>query len=143
MRYGSSLLAIALTSCAMAPSVRAVDLLATDTAIVDAGHGLYRQHCAKCHGDDAKGGTAEVPAGAVKAPSLTGLAKKNAGTFPFWELYEMISGAELLPAHRERAMPIWSEALAKAPKMAKADAKSVVRGRITAILAYLSTVQEK
>lgn len=142
MRVPSSLSVAALAAALLAPAAGAVDLLATDQAIVESGRGLYRQHCASCHGADATGGAAIGAAETVKAPALTGLAKKNGGVFPFWALYEMVSGAELLPAHRVRTMPIWSEALAKTPKIGKADEKAIVRGRITAILAYLSTVQE-
>ena len=141
MRFRSIIVVFA--ALGLGQSAAALDFLAVDKAIVESGRTLYRQHCADCHGQDATGGSTTRVGTTVEAPSLTGLTKKHGGTFPFWELYEMVSGAELMPAHRGRVMPIWSDELAKTPKVGKADAKAIVRGRITAILAYLSSVQEK
>lgn len=128
---------------ALSQASPAIDLLAADKAVVDAGHALYQRHCAECHGQNAQGGTVTRLGTTAEAPSLTGIAKRHGGVFPFWEMYEMVSGAELMPAHRGRTMPIWSDELSKTPKVKAADAKAIVRGRITAILGYLSSVQEK
>lgn len=35
----------------------AAALLAGQTALADDGRALYRQHCAKCHGDEGRGNT--------------------------------------------------------------------------------------
>ena len=125
-----------------APNPRRIEaLLESDDAIVNTGHVLYQKHCAVCHGGDAAGGAADALVATVKTADLTTLAKDNDGVFPFWELYEIISGSELLPAHGGRTMPLWHAELARAPGVDEADAASVVRGRILAIMAYLSTVQ--
>ena len=121
----------------------AIDLLTVDQAIVKSGHSLFERYCTKCHGGDATGGTGDSGKEAIKAPNLTGIAKKNGGTLPLWETYEIVSGSKVLAEHRTRAMPIWSRELAKAPGITKENAESIVRGRILAILAYLSTIQEK
>lgn len=124
-------------------AAKAIDLFSADQAIVQSGHTLYERHCAKCHGADATGSTADTGKETIKAPDLTGIAKKNGGTLPLWETYEVVSGNKVVAEHRTRAMPIWSRELAKAPGINQENAESIVRGRILAILAYLSTIQEK
>lgn len=136
------LLSWALLSMAV-HAVHGEALLGSDEAVVNSGHVLYQVHCASCHGTAADGGAALDIKATVKTPDLTQLAKKNGGQFPIWELYEVISGSELLPAHGRGPMPSWGTALAKAPGVNEDDAVAIVRGRIFSILAYLATVQVK
>ncbi|MGR8918392.1 MAG: c-type cytochrome [Gammaproteobacteria bacterium] len=119
------------------------ELLGSDDAIVNTGHTLFQNYCADCHGADARGGGVDTGFETARVKDLTRLAERNGGTLPFWELYEVISGSELLPAHgASRHMPIWGQALQETPALAGDNAQSVVRGRILAIMAYLATVQE-
>ncbi|MBI2801142.1 MAG: c-type cytochrome [Gammaproteobacteria bacterium] len=143
MRAGiTSLVLVAVIQIAPA-TAHAVDFLTPDQAIVNSGRVQFEKNCARCHGADATGGTADTKVETVKAPDLTGLAKKSGGTLPLWEVYEVVSGSKVLAEHRTRAMPIWSEELAKARGINKENKEAIVRGRILAILAYLSTIQEK
>ena len=124
--------------------VGARELLDSNDAIVNTGHTLFQAHCAACHGEDARGGGVDTGFETARVADLTALAKKNDGVMPLWALYDVISGTELLPAHgASRQMPIWGQALQHTPGLSADNAAAVVRGRIFAIMAYLSTVQER
>ena len=125
----------------LATTVSAAELPQGDNALLNSGEILYQVHCAECHGADASGGAAAGVRQTVGTADLTGLAARNGGEFPFWDVYGIISGAELLPAHGGRIMPAWSHALAKTPGIAAEDAASVVRGRILAIVAWIASRQ--
>lgn len=142
MLSANSFLPMAVLSLAM-QSAGADALLNSNDAVVNSGHVLYQTHCAGCHGAHAAGGAALDIKATVKTPDLTQLAKNNGGSLPFMQLYEVISGTELLPAHGRGPMPSWGAALSSAPGVNADDAVAIVRGRIFSILAYLSTVQGK
>lgn len=126
----------------LSTAATARDLLDSDDAIVNTGHTLFHNHCASCHGEDARGGGVDTGFETTLARDLTKLAERNGGTLPFWSLYEVISGSELLPAHgTSRHMPIWGLAMQETPGIDGDNAQSIVRGRILAIMAYLATVQ--
>ncbi|MEX2480593.1 MAG: c-type cytochrome [Gammaproteobacteria bacterium] len=120
----------------------AAELPSYDKAIVNTGYTLYQVHCASCHGDDATGGAVSGAKTTRGVPDLTRLAERNAGVLPFWDLYDVISGAELMPAHAGRTMPLWSQELGRdaAPNTDGAE-QSLARGRILAIMAWLASVQ--
>lgn len=109
----------------------------SDQAIVSTGSAIYERHCAVCHGIEGEGGLVPDSAG-IEAPNLTRLAARNGGIMPFWELYEQISGTELLPAHASRHMPIWGQALAVDGGEVDPD---IARGRILSLMAWLVTMQ--
>ncbi len=119
------------------------DLLVSDRAIVNTGYHVYQAKCAVCHGDDAAGNGPFANLITVAPPDLTVLSRQNAGEFPFWPTYEVISGNELMPAHGGRHMPIWGQELTEDPAADGHDAQALVRGRIFALLAYLMHVQKK
>lgn len=121
-------------------SVSAFDLFISDKYMVKSGYHLYQRHCKQCHGEDGKGGSADGLLETVAVPDLTIIAERNDGVFPIWEVYEMISGTELLPAHGTRVMPVWGQELAL-DLDAKDDSATLVRGRIFTLLAYLETLQ--
>lgn len=117
-------------------------LLESNDAVVNSGHVLYQTHCARCHGDDARGGGADALRATVKVPDLTRLAAANGGAFPWGRLYDQVSGSELLPAHGTRVMPIWGDALQSEPGVDAHQEQAIVRGRILSILAFLATLQQ-
>jgi mono/diheme cytochrome c family protein len=71
------------------------------------GKTLFMQHCASCHGDDAKGAGPAALALKKQPPDLTGLAKRNHGKFPYQEVSKAIDGDFEVPAHGSREMPTW------------------------------------
>jgi hypothetical protein len=96
-----------------------------------------------CHGDDAKGDGPFANLLTVRPSDLTIAAKNNDGVFPFWELFEIISGSELLPAHGGRDMPIWGQEFAAESETTGLDAATFARGRMFALIAYLTSVQSE
>jgi mono/diheme cytochrome c family protein len=69
------------------------------------GQQIY-QHCAVCHGADAKG---QVPLGAMlktPPPDLTTLAKRHGGKFPDAYVASVLRAGVPIPAHGPAEMPI-------------------------------------
>jgi mono/diheme cytochrome c family protein len=98
----------------------------------DAGKTAYQSSCGPCHGADAKGSGLFSVELKLKTPppDLTGLAKRNDGEFPARAVNEIIDGMTFIAAHGTREMPIWGFDV-------------MVRSRITAIVDYLSRIQQK
>jgi cytochrome c len=68
------------------------------------GKADYQNYCAGCHGTDGTGAKdVDIP-----GPDLTHLSKKNGGSFPFQEVYDVIDGRKLAAAHKRLlSMPLW------------------------------------
>ena len=104
--------------------------------------------CAQCHGAD--GGGQGPLAGQLTGtlPDLSALQTKNGGVFPFVALYGLIEGPEGAGAHGSREMPAWGTRYnAEAPQMlgeyyGPGDQAAFVRGRILALVEYISTLQK-
>lgn len=110
--------------------------------IVDSGQHLYQLKCAVCHGVGAKGDGPYANLLTKQPSDLTGLAERNGGEFPLWQVYDMISGNELMPAHGSRDMPIWGQELTAEARSRGIDEKSFVRGRIFSMIGYLLSIQQ-
>ena len=136
-----SLLALALGVLPAASRATEEALLVTDEDVVNTGHVVYQTHCAVCHGPAGRGDGPFAPLLRVRPADLSGLAARNGGEMPFWSVYETISGAELLPAHGTREMPIWGEAFARESTRTAVDAGTYTRGRIFNLLAWLRVIQ--
>src|SRR5262249_18245872 len=80
---------------------------AQEAELAAAGKPNFDQHCAVCHGQDAKGTGPAMNLLTVKPADLTQLSKRNNGTFPFWKTYRVIDGREEMKGHGDRDMPIW------------------------------------
>lgn len=74
------------------------------------GQKLFMQHCATCHGADAKGNgpTAKV---LKKAPADLTKIEKVDGKFPKIKVQRVISGDDQLDSHGSRDMPVWGSVL--------------------------------
>ena len=101
------------------------------------GAQLYREHCAVCHGVDAKGAGPAAEALKRRPTDLTLLARKNGGKYPGLAVQQKIRGGEVIE-HGTVEMPIWGKLLI-APGRGKADADV----RIYALTAYLGEIQAK
>jgi mono/diheme cytochrome c family protein len=108
--------------------------------VASTGKPLFDQYCATCHGRNGKG---DGPASSVlitKPADLTQISKKNNGDYPFWRIYSVIDGRELVKGHGDRDMPIWGQAWTVGGGVtASADA----RGRILALTYYIESIQAK
>ncbi len=108
---------------------------------VDVGKYEYEAHCAICHGSNGKGMDREPYWSLLSKdiPDLTGLAKRNAGVFPFARVYEVIDGRQAMQAHGPRDMPIWgreftAESLNLSPYY---DQEAFARAKILALTEYV------
>jgi len=101
------------------------------------GAELYREHCAVCHGIDAKG-AGPAAAALKKAPTdLTTVSKRNGGKFPALAVQQKIKGGEIVE-HGTVEMPIWGKLLIPSGK-GKADADM----RVYALMQYIEKIQAR
>jgi mono/diheme cytochrome c family protein len=102
------------------------------------GDELFKEYCAVCHGNDAKGGGPAADALKKKPADLTQLARKHDGKFP--ELYVMnfIKGQDVVAAHGNRDMPIWGQIFSSMSPNA-----DLVQVRTFNLLMYLEGLQAK
>ena len=121
---------------------------AQESAYVDVGRLEYQANCAACHGPEGKGDgpVAEV---LTTAPSdLTTISERYSGEFPRDFLFEVIDGRNMINPHGDRHMPIWGRRfMARAQEQSAevawdVDARSIVLGRMTALVEYLASIQE-
>jgi mono/diheme cytochrome c family protein len=83
--------ALVVASCSLAQDNSNVDRLHLPPRYVQSGEQMYKQFCADCHGDDAKGHGPAASSLKVKPPNLTTLTQRHHGKFP----YEYVSSVDL------------------------------------------------
>ena len=111
------------------------------------GQQEYNASCAVCHGVDGKGDGAFGEFLKSGAPSLTTLSKNNGGVFPFEKVYKVIDG-RTAKGHGTREMPVWGAAYtaesvkARGPFFGEWYGEEIARGRILALIDYISSLQE-
>lgn len=122
---------------------------------VDLGKMEYMSNCATCHGLIGKGDGPYLKFLMVGeyvppiSPDLTVLAKNNDGIFPSNRVYEVIDGRAEVRAHGPRLMPIWGIEYSKEAAefyrrvFQVGDAESFVSERISSLVAYIQSIQEK
>lgn len=105
----------------------------------------FLENCAACHGDNGKGGGKDLyflPSG-VKPPDLTRLSKNNGGLFPTEEVYQSIDGRGGMPSHERFNMPFWGTKFQPEGQEFTPESNAKVKARISAIVGYVETLQEK
>jgi len=112
---------------------------ATHGKAMPSGKTLFMQHCASCHGDDAKGAGPAALALKRQPPDLTALAKRNHGKFPYDDVSKAIDGDFEVPAHGSKEMPTWGPLF-----LALTDLNTREAGRLTTTLTdYIKSLQVK
>ena len=104
------------------------------------GSGLFLNYCASCHGPQAKGDGPVAAAMQKKPADLTGIAKRNGGKFPTEIVSRTIDGKNPVMGHGGQGMPVWSDALKRAPGGTGPDA---VKTKIDALVQYIESIQQK
>jgi mono/diheme cytochrome c family protein len=77
--------------------------------IAIAGQDLFREYCAVCHGNDAKGTGPAAAALKVKPADLTLINRTAGGKYPEIRVQRVINGEDEMMAHGSRDMPIWGQ----------------------------------
>ena len=112
----------------------------------DIGRQEYRSHCENCHGPKGDGNGPYASLLTQRAADLTRLSRANQGVFPFARIYESIDGRAEIKGHGSRDMPIWGRtySVQAAERFfgVEYDQERYVRGRVLALIEYLSTLQK-
>jgi len=103
------------------------------TPASDAGQ-MFNTYCAVCHGKEGRGdGPAAIALS--KAPAdLTRIAARNGGTFPDVRVRRYIEGADVVPAHGTRDMPMWGNLF----RSLNPDSAAI---RVAALAEYIKKMQ--
>lgn len=80
--------------------------LAQDEVVLKNGQQEYQAYCATCHGIQGKGDGPMSTILTVVPADLTQIRKKNNGEFPFWRVYKIIDGRDMVRGHGARGMPV-------------------------------------
>jgi mono/diheme cytochrome c family protein len=105
----------------------------------DRGRKLYMQHCASCHGEDAKGQGPVASSLKIAPTDLTNIPRTG-GKFPFTRISMVIQGEvgeTAIAAHGTREMPVWGEVF----RAIRAD-RSVARLDVNALTRYIESLQK-
>ena len=94
----SVMFSLALVACVEPVSAGRDDILRK-------GQNEYEWNCKACHGAQGRG-DGEMAAILIKPPSnLRTIKTRSGGNFPFWKVYEIISGREEVSGHNTFQMP--------------------------------------
>lgn len=102
------------------------------------GVDLFKEYCAVCHGNDAKGDGPAADALKKRPADLTQLSRKNGGNFPELHVMNFIKGQDVVAAHGSRDMPIWGSIFSQ-----MSSNPDLVQVRTYALLKYLEEMQAK
>jgi len=116
--------------------------LAQEEVVLTKGQREYHAYCATCHGAQGKGDGPLSTILTVVPADLTQLRKKNDGEFPFWRVYKIIDGRDMVRGHGARNMPVWGAHFLMEEGGGYLDEDRVI-GRILALVYYLQSIQEK
>lgn len=116
----------------------------------DSGRQEYMIACAGCHGESGLGDGPIADLLEIETPNLTQLTKRAGGSFPYRNTLLLIDGRNEIRAHGSE-MPVWGNRYFSGAAMEMSDtlgldperAEFVARGRLLALVEYLSTIQEE
>jgi mono/diheme cytochrome c family protein len=106
---------------------------------VPSGKLLYQQHCATCHGADAKGKGPLASLLITPPADLTLLAKRHGGKFPKEYVSSVLEFGPGPTAHGSSDMPAWGPIFRYYDK----QNERAVQQRIRNLCEYLETLQEQ
>jgi len=110
----------------------------TSKPAVPSGRVLFAEHCASCHGVDAKGAGPAALTLKIQPPDLTSLAKRD-GKFPYDQVYKTIDGDFPVTAHGTREMPTWGALFLALTDLNQQTAEQYVRN----LTNYIKSIQGK
>ena len=116
--------------------------LAQEERVVKQGGREYQVYCATCHGVQGKGDGPMSTILTVVPADLTQIRKKNNGEFPFWRVYKIIDGRDMVRGHGARGMPVWGAYFLREEGGGYLDEDRVI-GRVMGLVYYLQSIQQK
>jgi mono/diheme cytochrome c family protein len=134
-----ALLFLAAAATAGAQSAKPVKQDQFPPDFVPSGKQMFRQYCAACHGDTAKGNGPARATLKVPAADLTTLSKRHGGEFPYDLVSNVLRFGPGLTAHGSSDMPTWGPIFQYMDNYNQA----AVQKRIRNLCDYLVTLQEK
>jgi len=134
-----ALLFLAAAATAGAQSAKPVKQDQFPPDFVPSGKQMFRQYCAACHGDTAKGNGPARATLKVPAADLTTLSKRHGGEFPYDLVSNVLRFGPGLTAHGSSDMPTWGPIFQYMDNYNQA----AVQKRIKNLCDYLVTLQEK
>ncbi len=108
-----------------------------------AGREEYLVACAACHGEKADGNGEIATMFKDRVPDLTGIAKRNDGTFPLLEVIQAIDGRAVIRGHGN-PMPVFGNRYRAAANGESAilGVEAIARGRVLELALYIQSIQE-
>jgi mono/diheme cytochrome c family protein len=110
------------------------------SADAQAGSDVFRLYCASCHGKGGKGDGAIASYLRKPPPDLTLIAKRNGGTFPAEQVFQIVDGRKPVKGHGGGDMPVWGDAFSRSAEGGDPDA---VKQKIEALVKHLESIQER
>jgi mono/diheme cytochrome c family protein len=107
-------------------------------AAASKGQIIYTRYCVSCHGPAGKGDGPLAKDLRVPVPDVTTLAARNAGTFPYDRVVQIVQSGEARPGHGTPDMPAWGDAFKKT-KGTEATVEVALRN----LGEYLRSIQAK
>ena len=130
-----ALLTLPFLSADETPKIKKIPARSTSAI---SGQDLFREYCAVCHGNDAKGTGPAAGALKVKPADLTLVTRKSGGKYPEIRIQRVINGEDDVTAHGSRDMPVWGQIFRH--MSSNQDLGSV---RIYNLVKFIEQIQEK
>jgi len=104
------------------------------------GQDDYAVHCAACHGETGKG-DGPMAKLLVRPPTdITTLRAANGGTFPFWRVFDIVTGSSSVAGHDTFQMPhFWARFRSDDYRLGYRDAHI----RVLLLTHYIESIQAK
>lgn len=133
-----ALLAITVVAAAAQQGADSPDVKMRDLALAG-GKTEFLIYCRSCHGDSGKGDGSMASILSKKPADLTRIAERNGGQFPYWRIFNIISGDVETPGHDMFQMPrFWSRFETQGAMPGYAPAQL----RLLALAHYVESLQQ-
>ncbi len=100
---------------------------------------IFKQDCAVCHGESARGDGPATKDLKARPPNLTTLAQRHGGEFPTGYVLDVLRNGIEAPAHGTVEMPVWGPMFDLMNRNNQAQSKL----RINNLVGYLKSIQVK
>ncbi len=103
------------------------------------GRQMFTSYCAPCHGVDGRGHGPAATALKTMPTDLTGLSRKNHGSFPDTHIVAVLQFGAVLPSHGSPEMPVWGPILSRMNQTNASDKQL----RMSNLTSFIQGIQER